>query len=95
MFDPQRLSYVRREMREHEVPDSQVPLSRDLGSGESGLVDSMTMEADETVDDSKRKLQEPDEPSSFEEIKNILKIEGTKNERPTVESLWSTTFIFW
>ncbi|XP_078332338.1 uncharacterized protein LOC144625427 isoform X2 [Crassostrea virginica] len=87
VFDPQRLSYVRREMREHEVPDSQAPLSRDLGSGESGLVDSMTMEADGIEDDSKRKLQEPDEPSSFEEIKNILKIEGTKNERPTVESL--------
>lgn len=78
VFDPQRLSYVRREMREHEVPDTQSPIARDLGSGESGVVDSIAQEQGCAVEDSKRKLQEPDEPSSFEEIKNIVKIQEAK-----------------
>eukprot|EP00105_Crassostrea_gigas_P003078 XP_011415814.1 PREDICTED: uncharacterized protein LOC105319815 isoform X3 [Crassostrea gigas] len=78
VFDPQRLSYVRREMREHEVPDTQSPIARDLGSGESGVVDSIAQEQECAVEDSKRKLQEPDEPSSFEEIKNIVKIQEAK-----------------
>lgn len=63
-------------MREHEVPDTQSPIARDLGSGESGVVDSIAQEC--AVEDSKRKLQEPDEPSSFEEIKNIVKIQEAK-----------------
>lgn len=79
VFDPQRLSYVRREMREHEVPDTQPPIARDLGSGESGLVDSIAQEQECAVEDSKRKLQEPDQPSSFEEIKNIVKIQEANN----------------
>lgn len=51
-------------MREHEVPDTQSPIARDLGSGESGVVDSIAQEQECAVEDSKRKLQEPDEPSS-------------------------------
>ncbi|XP_011415813.2 uncharacterized protein [Magallana gigas] len=78
VFDPQRLSYVRREMREHEVPDTQSPIARDLGSGESGVVDSIAQEQECAVEDSKRKVQEPDEPSSFEEIKNSVKIQEAK-----------------
>jgi hypothetical protein len=61
VFDPQRLSYVRNNMREEEVSEAKP----DVGSGESGGMNDEIMGSDSEAgaQENKQKLLEPETPT--------------------------------
>ncbi|XP_062581188.1 uncharacterized protein LOC134242997 [Saccostrea cucullata] len=78
VFDPQSLSYVRNKIREHDVPESQPVLARDLGSGESRGLDNINVEYDACVEENIVNLQISDDASSFEEFRSIMEIQVSR-----------------